>query len=532
MVENFRQDPNDPWARIRKMREEDAPAHEQWFEFTTVLAGRPDLAENYASLGPQVQAEHMLEKFGVSDPKDFFKTPEAAQWDEDTLKRMGTRYLSTNEAFNALPAGDPMRRELHEKFYKNFKKHHSVAIKAQDAEQRVVEQQQKDVIAVGEKVAKQHLKERRDIAEGTLAWMQNAPVEQEISEEMVTKILKETGQEPKTPEEVAQIAEQIRVGDEQWDKEVDEMSAGFEGVAGDAFRAIAKTEYGKGVAIMAPDALATLPETLATWWEAASELPGTPEAVTESMKSITDPLFKVSDAVRQANDDLSIIPKVGKVEDIKLTEPGGFGRLGQWFAFNLGQQSVIIPGIAGATAAAGPAGGLTAATVLQTGFQNQEIRDMGEHDPAKASVIGLATGAMEFLPIGHLMSRVTRAGGPGFKNWVFGKMKGMSIQTLEEGMTEGAQTFTEKLGLAWVDETYDFLSKDARSEIWNAIVAGAAMGGTTGSLSRVQNKIDGIVGDSLDTVPGDAAPAPTGFDPAVVDDDAKIVGPRGLDEGL
>jgi hypothetical protein len=264
-----------------------------------------------------------------------------------------------------------------------------------------------------------------------------------------------------------------------WDAAASTVMPGID-PASRLWQLLGGSEFGKGLASMAPRVAATLPETAGAAVSATARLPWMPqESAAMMQEQVAQPLYGASDTIAAI---ANAVPPaaVQKIEDIK-----GLADFGDWLAHQAGQQSMVMPGIAAATVAGGPAGGLTAATILQTGFQSKDVRDMGREAPEKAIAIGMLTGAMEYLPIGRLLGR-TKIAGPGFKDWAAKKLAGMGQQAVEESMTEGLQTFTEKLGREWVDDNVDLFSKETLSEVLNAMAAGGAIGGVAGGATNVK----------------------------------------------
>lgn len=296
----------------------------------------------------------------------------------------------------------------------------------------------------------------------------------------------------------AEAAQARELQETSWDAVAPSLMLGAPGdVTGVLMNALGPTEAGKGIYSMAPQVAAAIPETAAAIVDASASAPWTPAATEQTMKEmVAEPLYGMSDTVAAIT---SLVPaaKVGKIEDIQ-----GLADFGDWIAYQLGQQAMIMPTVLGATAAAGPAGGLGAATLLQTGMESREIRELGKRDPGTAIVVGLVTGAMEYLPMASLLNRMGPAK-KGFTDWAAKKLASMGTQAIEEGVTEGLQTFTERLGKAYVDENIEMFSPEALSEYANAMAAGAAVGGPVAAVTPMapyEAKLSATDKDKITTI--------------------------------
>ena len=282
-------------------------------------------------------------------------------------------------------------------------------------------------------------------------------------------------------------------------------------------RFIMPTEFGKGVASMTPAAAATIPETMGAAVDSAAGVPFTADESAAMMRErVADPLYGAADRLARLGQYVPP-PETGTLKDV-WDDPSA-PAFWNWFTYNIGQQVPIIGGIVTAFATGGPAAAYVAASTLQTGMQSRELRELGKHAPGKALAIGLITGGMEFLPIARLFGRVKHAD-RGFMPWLVKKLAHMGRQAIEEGLTEGLQTFTEKLGLLWADANIDLISPETAWEMVNAMGAGLAVGGAMGAGGKVVQKAEQADPGKVEAIKQEvASPVPTlpplGSDPEV-----------------
>lgn len=129
-------------------------------------------------------------------------------------------------------------------------------------------------------------------------------------------------------------------------------------------------------------------------------------------------------------------------------------------------------------------------SIPQAGEAHLRLQEAGTFAPLTAIAAGVAGGSLELLPVLRAIDRFF----PGVnrqlsQNFIRDFAKGMGIQGLLEGSTEGAQEVVQLAALAFHDPSFDMMDPENRSQIIEAFAQGAIVGVFTGGLGEVGGRL-------------------------------------------
>jgi hypothetical protein len=160
-------------------------------------------------------------------------------------------------------------------------------------------------------------------------------------------------------------------------------------------------------------------------------------------------------------------------------------------------------------------GAFAGSAAPQTGEADIALVNAGYGKGFTAVLAGAAGGVLEALPTLRLMDKmfpgVQKAVSAGF---VKDFAKGVGMQAMLEGGTEGAQQVIQLAAVAYHDPSFDFMDPDNALQVLDAIAAGAVVGAFTGGFGEVST--------ALQNRPDAPASADLGVDFKMVLDEAPL----------
>lgn len=174
----------------------------------------------------------------------------------------------------------------------------------------------------------------------------------------------------------------------------------------------------------------------------------------------------------------------------------------------------------GASAVAGPPGGLTVAGSLTTGGIYSEAKERGASDEEALRAVGVAavpSMLLEYFPVGRAIARMSK-GVP--EGEVFRVVQGAIKSAAEEGTTESMQRIVEILGarVAYAEDR-GWGWKEAKDVLMNGVigaVTGGPFGGVTAAAGGAQQQVaPGQEAEPPASRPPTPADRPAGAVPAV-----------------
>ena len=113
-------DPNNPYFMFQdKNWVESTPAHEKYAVFQNKVREDPD----WQHVSDEFKSNFYQQNFGVKDPVELFKSPEAAAWDTETLQRVSGAYLRSIPEYEQIEDVNT-RRETRMSFLKQVGNYH------------------------------------------------------------------------------------------------------------------------------------------------------------------------------------------------------------------------------------------------------------------------------------------------------------------------------------------------------------------------------------------------------------------------
>jgi hypothetical protein len=135
-------------------------------------------------------------------------------------------------------------------------------------------------------------------------------------------------------------------------------------------------------------------------------------------------------------------------------------------------------------------GAFAGSALPQTGEAEQSLVEAGVGSGATAILAGAAGGALELLPnlrlISKLFPNVKREVSKAFiKDFA----KGVGVQSVLEGTTEGGQEIIQLAALAYHDPAFDFLDPENIQQVTDSFAAGFLVGGFTGGAAEIPGAV-------------------------------------------
>lgn len=164
-------------------------------------------------------------------------------------------------------------------------------------------------------------------------------------------------------------------------------------------------------------------------------------------------------------------------------------------------------------------GAFAGSSAPQTGEAELALTEAGTQSSFTAILAGAAGGVLELLPNLRLISKLF----PGLdkavsKTFVKDFAKGVGIQAVMEGSTEGAQQVIQLAALAYHDPAFEMMDPENIDQVIDAFAAGALVGGVTGGAAEIPGGIRGRLAKPKAEITPEPFDPRDGKDPESVED--------------